>query len=64
MKAVTVENHVYIKNGDGKEELFNIKRDPQQSRDLSGLPQSGPILDQFRTILERLQPSRGAVIVQ
>jgi arylsulfatase A-like enzyme len=55
MKAVTSGHHVYIKNGDGKEELFDVEADAAQVRDLAGLPESSSILDQFRTLLERLR---------
>ena len=34
MKAVAAGNHVFIKNGDGKEELFNVDTDPRQLDDL------------------------------
>ena len=61
MKAVASGNHVYIKNGDGQEELFDIESDPSQTRDLSGLPQSQPTLARFRTALERLLRGRDAV---
>ena len=37
MKAVTFDHHVYIKNGDGKEELFDVEADPRQLNDLSRL---------------------------
>ena len=61
MKAVASGNQVYIKNGDGREELFDVESDVLQSRDLSGLPQSRPILEQFRTILNRLLRDKDAV---
>jgi arylsulfatase A-like enzyme len=53
MKAIASRDHVYIKNGDGKEELFNVNLDPAQSADLSKLPGFEPLLDEFRTTLER-----------
>ena len=49
MKAVASGEHVYIKRGDGREELFDVASDASQSRDLSELPQSLPMLDYFRT---------------
>jgi arylsulfatase A-like enzyme len=54
LKAVAFGNHVYIKRGDGREELFDVESDPFQSRDLSELARSQPILDQSRGTLERL----------
>jgi arylsulfatase A-like enzyme len=53
MKAIASRDHVYIKNGDGGEELFNVNFDPAQSTDLSKLPGFKPILDELRTTLER-----------
>ena len=49
------------RGGDGQEELFDVESDALQSRDLSGLPQSRPILDQFRITLERLLRDKDAV---
>jgi arylsulfatase A-like enzyme len=54
MKAVAAGKHVYVCNGDGQEELFDVEADPMQSRNLAGLPQARPTLDQFRTDLDRL----------
>ncbi|MGO9597265.1 MAG: sulfatase [Isosphaeraceae bacterium] len=61
MKAVASGNQVYIKSGDGLEELFDVESDPVQARDLSGRPQSRPILDEFRTTLERLLRDKDTV---
>ncbi len=54
MKAVAAGKHVYVRNGDGQEELFDVEADPMQSRNLAGLPQVQSILDQIRTDLDRL----------
>jgi hypothetical protein len=53
MTAIASGDHVYIKNGDGKEELYNVKLDPAQLADLSELRGFKPILDELRTTLER-----------
>ncbi len=52
---------VYVRNGDGQEELFDIEADPMQSRNLAGLPQVQSILDQVRTDLDRLLQAEAPV---
>jgi hypothetical protein len=61
MKAVAAGNHVYVRNGDGQEELFDVEADPMQSRNLAGLPQFRSTLDQFRTDLDRLLQAEDSV---
>ena len=61
MKAVAAGKHVYIRNGDGQEELFDMEADPMQSRNLAGLPQAQSILDQIRTDLDRLLQAEAPV---
>jgi len=54
MKAVAAGKHVYVRKGDGQEELFDVEADPMQSRNLAALPQVQSILDQNRADLDRL----------
>ncbi len=54
MKAVIRGPKVYVKNGDGREELFDISVDPAQSRDLSEVEDSEPFLDRAREDLDQL----------
>jgi len=54
MKAVAAGKHVYVRNGDGQEELFDVGADPMQLRNLAGLPQVQSILVQSRAYLEQL----------
>ncbi len=54
MKAVARGNRVYIRNGDGREELYDVEADPDQTRDLAGLGESKSELDDFRAELIRL----------
>ena len=61
MKAVSTGKHVYIRNGDGKEELFDVEADPRQSRNLAGLPQVQSVLDQVRADIERLLETEAPV---
>jgi arylsulfatase A-like enzyme len=54
MKALTTDEAVYIRNGDGREELFDLATDPQETRNLAGSAEAGPILQRFRTDLGQL----------
>ena len=54
MKAVALGKYVYIRNGDGKEELFDVEADPRQLHNLAGLPENQSIVAHVRTHLERL----------
>ena len=64
MKAVAAGKYVYIRNGDGQEELFDVEADPMQSRNLAGLPQVQSILVQIRTHLDRLLRGEAPVIAR
>ena len=61
MKAVAAGKHVYVRNGDGQEELFDIEADPMQSRNLAAQPQVQSILDQNRTDLDQLLQAEAPV---
>jgi hypothetical protein len=54
MKSLVAGENVYIRNGDGVEELYDLKSDPDQAHDLSGTPQAHALLVRFRDELERL----------
>ncbi len=62
MKAVAAGKHVYVRNGDGQEELFDIEADPMQLRNLAGLPQVQSSLDQIRTDLDQLLQAEAPVV--
>ena len=49
--ALGVGQHHYIRNGDGREELFDIVADPLEATDLSSLPDGRPILAATRAAL-------------
>jgi arylsulfatase A-like enzyme len=54
MKAVASGAQVYIRNGDGREELFDVDADPGQSRDLAGLDESRSDLERLRDKMDRM----------
>lgn len=54
MKALTFGNEVYIRNGDGVEEVFDVAADPMQTRNLIDTPAVRARLATFRATLEAL----------
>lgn len=57
--AVHAEGKVYIRHGDGGEELYDLDVDPNESHNLCGLAEARPILDRCRRLFDRL--NSGAV---
>jgi len=56
MRGVIAENQTYIRNADGREELYDILADPGQTRDLAESDDSREALDRMRERLETLVP--------
>ena len=54
MKTLSDGKMAYIRNGDGREELYDLATDPQETRDLAGTPAAKTILLGYREQLERL----------
>jgi arylsulfatase A-like enzyme len=61
MRAVASGSHVYIRNGDGREELFDVSADPAQADDLIGRAEAKPVLDRLRSELARLSGPPAAI---
>ena len=59
-RSLILGNRAYLKHRDDREELFDLAADPGQTRDLSGKPESRPILDQFRSRLADYKQSDDA----
>lgn len=59
MQAMTAEGRSYIRNADGREELFDLEADPEESRDLAGSPDSAAVLARFRSRLAGIMPATG-----
>jgi hypothetical protein len=57
MHGLTKNGYHYIRNGDGREELFDLGSDPTEQKDLSRSPNGGPALEQFRNALQTVLPS-------
>lgn len=54
--SLVARDQVYIRSGDGREELYDLAHDPLETVDLAGYPQSRAELDRFREQLSRLRP--------
>jgi arylsulfatase A-like enzyme len=53
MSSIVARGSVYIRNGDGGEELYNLANDPAESRNLVADEAYREVLDALRTRLER-----------
>ncbi len=66
LKAILAEGMVYIRNGDGEEELYDITIDPTEQNNLATSKRAQPTLSRFRGLLDRLllspTPPRGATV--
>jgi arylsulfatase A-like enzyme len=51
MKALVAGGMHYIRTGDGREELYSLKADPQERLNLSGAPAAREILARYRASL-------------
>ena len=54
MTEVVAEGKVYIRNGDGREELYDLEEDPTEAKDLAGAAASAPVLQRLRATLKSL----------
>ena len=54
MTEVVAEGKVYIRNGDGREELYDLEGDPREENDLAGAAASAPLLERLRATLKGL----------
>lgn len=59
MSSLVLDGKVYIRNGDGREELYDLTSDPTESQNLVAKPESAPVLATVRAALDQtLQPER------
>ena len=54
MQALVANGHYYIRNGDGREELYDFDRDPGETRDLAATDEGQAALAVFRRSLAAL----------
>lgn len=56
MRAVVTDDKVYHRHGDGREELYDLRDDPEEATDLAPATRAPDLLDQLRATLNRLTP--------
>lgn len=54
MKSLADGRYHYIRNGDGREELYDFENDPWEQRDLAGTDEARQALTRFRTALQTI----------
>lgn len=62
LESLVVDDHHYIRNGDGREELYDLSADPEERRDLVGSEAAGPRLAILRARLEALLGPAGVAV--
>jgi arylsulfatase A-like enzyme len=55
LQALVDADRIYIRNPDGREELYDLEHDPAEAHDLAGSPDARPVLEQFRASLGQLR---------
>lgn len=58
MKSLIADGKVYIRNSDGREELYDLVADPREERDLSAFASSRAAIVKFRTELDRITKNK------
>jgi arylsulfatase A-like enzyme len=53
LQSLVADRRVYIHNSDGREEVYDLEHDLEETRNLSGLPETTPLLERFRHDLAR-----------
>ena len=56
MKSVVAEGHVYIRNSDDREELFDLAADPAEATDLAGRGDLKGTLERLRNLADQVHP--------
>jgi hypothetical protein len=54
MRSITANGRTYILNGDGREELYDLHDDPEESNDLADLADAQEHLQQLRELMEQV----------
>lgn len=55
MASVVIDGHRYIRNGDGREELYDFDRDPMERTDLAAQDSAIVRFSLFRRALEEMR---------
>jgi arylsulfatase A-like enzyme len=59
MKSLVIDSFHYIRNTDGREELYDLEADPVEERDLANSPAGREALPRFRAQLDELSRKLG-----
>ena len=54
MRSVVFDGRHYIKNGDGREELYDFENDPAEEHDLAGSEEGRRVIERFREPLHKI----------
>ena len=54
MKSIVSDGKSYIRNADGREEVYDVLNDPAELRDLAGRSGLDPLVEQLRDALESI----------
>jgi arylsulfatase A-like enzyme len=57
MRAVITDGKAFHHNGDGHEEFYDLQHDPRELFDLAKDRDDAPLLDPYRTMLEKFSPA-------
>jgi len=60
--SLVLDRYHYLKNPDGRQELYDYLNDPSERCDLAGSAESCEVLGAFRNFLQRQNEQRGAVL--
>lgn len=52
MRSLVIDRKHYILNGDGREELYDLDTDPQETKDLAGSDEGRQITSRYRSLLK------------
>lgn len=59
--AIVAEGHVFIQNGDGREELYDLERDPAEAHNLAAPVEARDRVDGFRAALRQVVPEKAPI---
>src|SRR5262249_50502831 len=59
--SLVLDRYHYLKNPDGRQELYDYLNDPSERFDLAGAAESREVIDAFRNYLQRQNEQRGAI---
>ncbi len=60
IESLVADGHVYLRNGDGREELYDLRADPDESQNLVGVEGRPVPIDHFRGLLGQVHAATTA----